>query len=88
MNYAQPTDETGRLEARYSAVLETITSLRPSLRRYLRAHDRFDDKREGQNHTNATGHVGARSRMLTHRFDVNCMFNFRTGNELGVLSYS
>src|SRR5262244_2855032 len=34
MNYAQPTDETGRLEARYSAFLETITSLRPSLHRY------------------------------------------------------
>ena len=33
MNCAQPTDETGRLEARYSAFLETITSLRPSLQR-------------------------------------------------------
>jgi len=57
MNYAQPTDETGRLEARYSAFLETITSLRPILRRYLRAHDRFGDEREGQNHTNTAGHV-------------------------------
>ena len=27
MNHAQPIDETGRLEARYSAFLETITSL-------------------------------------------------------------
>jgi len=34
MNYAQPTDETGRLEARYSAFLETITNLRPILHRY------------------------------------------------------
>jgi len=34
MNYAQPTDETGRLEARYSAFLATITNLRPILHRY------------------------------------------------------
>src|SRR5215475_6997659 len=34
MNYAQPTDDTGRLEARYSAFLETITNLRPILHRY------------------------------------------------------
>jgi len=34
MDYAQPTDDTGRLEARYSAFLETITNLRPILHRY------------------------------------------------------
>src|SRR5215470_11640185 len=34
MNCAQPTDEMGRLEARYSAFLETITKLRPILHRY------------------------------------------------------
>src|SRR5262249_23974978 len=34
MNYAQPTDETGRLEARYSAFLETIINLRPILHCY------------------------------------------------------
>src|SRR5215831_3947786 len=34
MNYAQPVDDTGPLETRYLAFLETITSLRPSLHRY------------------------------------------------------
>src|SRR5215813_10609041 len=34
MDYAQPWDERGRLEARYSAFLETITNLRPILHRY------------------------------------------------------
>jgi len=34
MNNAQPMDETGPLEARYLAFLETVTNLRPSLHRY------------------------------------------------------
>ena len=34
MNNAQPMDETGPLETRYLAFLETITNLRPSLHRY------------------------------------------------------
>jgi hypothetical protein len=34
MNNAQHLDETGPLEARYLAFLETITNLRPSLHRY------------------------------------------------------
>src|SRR5262245_64134968 len=34
MNCAQPTDKAGRLEARYSAFLETIINLRPIFHRY------------------------------------------------------
>ena len=85
MNCAQPTDKVGRLEARYSAFLETITNLRPILHRYC-ARTTASVMSEKGKITLQDTFLGARFRMRTDRFGVNCMFNFRTGTELCVVN--
>jgi len=77
MNFAQPTDETGRLEARYSAFLETITNLPPILHRYC-ARTTASVMSEKAKITVQDTFWGARFRMRTDRLGVNSMFNFRT----------
>jgi len=87
MNYAQPTDGTGRLEARYSAFLETIINLRPILHRYC-ARTTASVMSEKRKITLQDTFLRALFRMRTDRFGVNWMFNFRTGTELCVLNCS